>query len=264
MSAAKTVEDLFGIAGKVVLITGGARGMGRFIAETMVAAGAQVIISARKQAACDEAEAALSKLGSCRAIAADLSSAAGASELARKVAALTPKLDVLINNAGRTWGAKLEEFPDDQWSTVMTTNVQVPFTLVRDLLPLLRASASASDPARVINIGSMAGHVASRLNAYSYGASKAAIHHVTRMLASDLAAEHITVNTIAPGWFPTKMMGHISGNPEAEAGVLEQIPLGRFGTREDIGGMCVMLSSRAGAYITGALMALDGGMTGCR
>jgi NAD(P)-dependent dehydrogenase (short-subunit alcohol dehydrogenase family) len=173
-------------------------------------------------------------------------------------------LGVLINNAGRTWGNALESFPDKGWDSVWPINVQTPFRLVRDLLPQLKAAASQSDPARVINIGSVSGKAIEPLRAYSYVASKAAIHHLSRALAADLSMHNITVNAIVPGYFPTHMTDHMRDDPEAMTDLISRVPLGRMGAPQDIAGACIFLSSRAGAYITGAEIVVDGGMAGCR
>jgi NAD(P)-dependent dehydrogenase (short-subunit alcohol dehydrogenase family) len=164
-------------------------------------------------------------------------------------------LHILVNNAGKTWGAPLDRFPDKAWPGVLAVNVQAPFTLVRELLPLLQAAGSHADPARVINIGSIAGITAERLSAYSYSASKAAVHHLSRVLAAELGPRHITVNTVVPGFFPTEMTAHVHR---------DEVALGRLGRAEDIAGCCVFLASRAGAYVTGSELVLDGGMAGCR
>lgn len=273
-SMVQSPTSLFDVSGKVVLITGGAQGMGRMIAEGFVAGGAKVYITSRKAdvaAAAAEAMSAETRgaeargaPGACIAIARDLSSPEDATALARDIAEREARLDVLINNAGRTWGAPLATFPDKAWASVMAVNVQAPFTLVRDLLPLLRAAAAGAGPARVINIGSLAGRIVERLSAFSYAASKAAVHHLTRELAAELAGDRITVNTVVPGYFPTQMTSHIRAEEERLAGLVERIPLGRLGSAEDVVGACVMLSSRAGAYITGSEIVIDGGLAGCR
>jgi NAD(P)-dependent dehydrogenase (short-subunit alcohol dehydrogenase family) len=256
--------SLFDVSGKVVLVTGGAQGLGRMIAEGFVAGGASVFITSRKADIAAQAAADMSRTGICTAIARDLSAPEHATALAHEIAGLTDRLDVLVNNAGRTWGAPLEAFPDKAWASVMAVNVQAPFTLVRDLLPLLRAAAARSGPARVINIGSAAGKAVERLDAFSYAASKAAIHHLTREMAAVLAADGITVNTIIPGYFPTQMTSHIRAEEERLSELVDKIPLNRLGSAEDIAGAALMLASRAGAYITGAELVVDGGVVGCR
>ncbi len=255
---------LFDVSDKTILVTGGASGLGRMIAEGLVSAGADVLITSRNADAADAAAAEMRARGRCEAICSNLSSAEAATALATDVKARRQRLHVLINNAGRTWGAPLESFPDSAWSSVMTVNVQAPFTLVRELLPLLRAAGTPGDPARVLNVGSMAGMVVERINAYSYTASKAAIHHLSKVMAADLAEQNIAVNTIAPGYFPTKMMAHIRDDDEKLAELAGRVPFGRVGHSDDIAGLCVFLSSRASAYMTGTLIPLDGGLSGCR
>lgn len=258
------MNNLFAIKGKVALVTGGAQGMGRMIAEGLLRAGAKVYISSRKRDICVTAAEELSSLGSCIGLVAELDTAEAVIGLAEQLKAQESRLDILINNAGRTWGAPLDSFPDKAWSPVMAVNVQGPFTLVRELLPLLRAAAMPEDPARVINIGSLAGALAEPIQAYSYAASKAAIHHLSRVLAAELAPEFITVNAVVPGYFPTKMTAHLRDAEDLSAELQKRIPLQRLGTAEDIVGMCIFLSSRAGAYVTGSELSLDGGMLGCR
>jgi NAD(P)-dependent dehydrogenase (short-subunit alcohol dehydrogenase family) len=234
------------------------------IAEGLVRAGAKVYITSRKPDICENTARELSQLGTCLAIAADLNTPEAIVALANEVKSREPRLNILINNAGRTWGAPLESFPDKAWAPVMAVNVQGPFTLIRELLPLLGAAASAEDPARIINIGSLAGLRAERLSAYSYAASKAALHHLSRTLAADLAERHITVNSVVPGYFPTQMTAHIRKDDVETRKLLERVPLGRLGEADDIAGACIFLSSRAGRYITGSELVLDGGMSGCR
>jgi NAD(P)-dependent dehydrogenase (short-subunit alcohol dehydrogenase family) len=254
---------LFDVAGKIALVTGGAQGMGRMIAEGLVRAGAKVYISSRKADVVESAAHEMSMFGSCIGIVADLSTPEAAVALANEIKARESRLSILINNAGRTWGAPLESFPDKAWPSVMAVNVQGPFTLVRELLPLLKAAASEDDPARVINIGSLAGMQAERLSAYSYAASKAAIHHLSRVLAAELAEVRITVNAVVPGYFPTQMTAHIRAEEAENNKLIARVPLGRMGGADDIVGICIFLSSRAGRYITGAQIALDGGMASC-
>lgn len=258
-------NQLFDVAGKVALVTGGAQGMGRMIAHALVAAGARVYITSRNAEGAEQAAAELRELhqGECYGVGADLSTPEAAVALATELKSREPRLDILVNNAGKTWGAPLESFPDEAWASVMAVNVQGPFTLVRELLPLLDSAASAESPARVIIIGSVAGLKVEPLPAYSYVASKAAVHHLSRALATDLASHNITVNAIVPGYFPTKMTAHIRKQDEEAAALAKRIPLGRLGTPEDIGGLCLFLASRAGAYVTGALLPLDGGLSGC-
>jgi NAD(P)-dependent dehydrogenase (short-subunit alcohol dehydrogenase family) len=261
------MDALFDIRGRVVVVTGGAQGLGRMIAEGFVGAGAEVLVTSRQAevaaAAAQEMNAA-GGAGRCTGLAADLSTPEGAAGLVRQIGALVPAVHVLVNNAGRTWGAPFQGFPDKAWPGVMATNVQMPFTLVRDLMPLLRAAARPSDPARVINIGSLAGAAVEPISAFSYAASKAALHHLGRVLAAELGPEGITVNTVVPGYFPTRMTAHIRAKADAEAALVARVPLRRLGRAQDIAGMCIFLASPAGGYITGAELMLDGGMHGCR
>ena len=256
------LQELFSLEGKTALVTGGANGMGRMIAEGLVGAGARVLLTSRKAA---DAESAAAELGhGSVGIAADLTKADGCAELVERVQKECSTLQILINNAGRTWGNPLESFPDKGWDSVWPINVQTPFRLVRDLLPQLKAGGRQGDPARVVNIGSISGRAIEPLRAYSYVASKAAIHHLSRALAADLAAHNITVNAIVPGYFPTHMTDHMRDDPEAMTDLISRVPLGRMGTPQDIASACIFLSSRAGAYITGAELVVDGGMAGCR
>lgn len=258
------LQELFNLEGKTALVTGGANGMGRMIAEGLVAAGARVMVTSRKAADAEGAAKGLSGAQKAIGIAADLTTADGCAALVERVRQESDTLDILINNAGRTWGNDLESFPDRGWDTVWPINVQTPFRLVRDLLPQLKAGASDGDPARVINIGSISGKAIEPLRAYSYVASKAAIHHLSRALAADLFMHNITVNAIVPGYFPTHMTDHMRDDESAMTDLISRIPLGRMGTPQDIAGACIFLSSRAGAYITGAELVVDGGMAGCR
>jgi NAD(P)-dependent dehydrogenase (short-subunit alcohol dehydrogenase family) len=259
-----SLNSLFDIEGKIALVTGGVNGLGRMISEGLLRAGAKVYVTTRKRQAAEEAHTQLSTIGNCVVLTADLNTAQGAVELATRIRQLEPKLHVLINNAGKTWGAPLDSFPDSAWEGVITVNLQGPFTLVREFLPLLIAGASEEDPSRVINIGSLAGRVVEPISAYSYAASKAAIHHLSRVLAAELAPRHLTVNAIVPGYFPTHMTAPIRKNEAEMKALLDRVPLGRLGEADDIVGMCIFLASRAGRYVTGAELCVDGGMAGCR
>jgi NAD(P)-dependent dehydrogenase (short-subunit alcohol dehydrogenase family) len=257
-------SGLFDVRGKTALVTGGAQGMGHMIADGLVRAGATVYITSRKADICEGTALELRAFGQCYALPGELTTPEDVAALVKRLRERTQTLHILINNAGRTWGAPLESFPDKAWAGVMAVNVQTPFTLVRDLLPLLKAAARDDDPARVINIGSLAGRAVEKLNAYSYAASKAAIHHLTRVLAADLAQFNIAVNTIAPGYFPTQMTSHIQADERSLETLRSRIPLRRLGCGTDIAGTCLFLSSKAAAYITGAEIPVDGGMSGCR
>ncbi len=257
------MAGLFDVSGKTALVTGGSRGIGMMIARGLVGAGASVIVSSRKREDVEGAAAELSALGPCEAIVGDVSTPQGAGELAAAVREVFPSLDILVNNAGTVWGAPLEEFPASGWDRTMHTNVEGVFHLTVGLLDALRASASAEEPARVINIGSIDGIRTPAMENYSYSASKAAVHMLTRHLAKRLAAEHITVNAIAPGPFESKMMAFALGDPDTRAAIEGSVPLGRIGRPDDVAGLTLFLASRAGAYLTGTVIPLDGGITGC-
>jgi NAD(P)-dependent dehydrogenase (short-subunit alcohol dehydrogenase family) len=253
------VKDLFSLKGKVALVTGGSRGIGLMIARGFVAAGARVYISARKADDCQAAATELSKHGVCFAVPADLSTEAEARRLADKISAREPALHVLVNNAGANWGAPLAEFPDSAWDKVLALNVKAVFHLTRALLPQLEKAASAADPARVINIGSIDGLHVPALETYAYSTSKAAVHHLTRVLARKLASRKITVNAVAPGPFESKMMAQTLR--DFGAMIVESCPLKRIGEPEDMAGVAIYLASRAGAYVTGAVIPVDGGLS---
>jgi NAD(P)-dependent dehydrogenase (short-subunit alcohol dehydrogenase family) len=251
------MNDLFSIAGKTALVTGGSRGIGLMIARGYVEAGARVYISSRKADVLDEVAAELSKVGECHAIAADLSFEAECRRLAEAIAARESTLDILVNNAGATWGAPLEQFDEAAWERALALNVEGVFHLTKFLLPLLEEAGTADDPARVINIGSIDGIRVPLMENYSYSASKAAVHMLTRHLAKRLAPE-ITVNAIAPGPFESKMMAATleAFGEQIAAGT----PLKRIGRLDDMAGAAIYLASRAGAYLTGAVIPVDGGI----
>ena len=255
--------DLFDVSGKNALVTGGGRGIGLMIARGLVQAGVRVVIASRKAEDLEAAAAELRAFGDCEAIPADLSTPEGAGALAEAVRARFDALHILVNNSGATWGAPLEEFPASGWDRVINTNLEGMFHVTVGLLPALRAAASAEDPARVINIGSIDGIRVPLVENYSYSASKAAVHMLTRHLARRLASEQITVNAIAPGPFESKMMAFMLDTPEKRAEVARIVPLGRIGRPDDAAGLTVFLASRAGSYLTGAVIPLDGGITGC-
>ncbi len=255
------LTTLYSVADKTVLITGGVGGIGRMLSAAFAAAGARVWITGRKADALAEAVAAMSAEGAfVRGIVADLGTVEGVACIVAELTAAEQRLDVLINNAGQTWGAPLQDFPAKAWTPVMAVNVQAPFMLVQGLLPLLEAAASDESPARIINIGSIYAATTEVMTAYSYTASKAAIHQLTRVMAHDLAPRRILCNAIAPGLFPSKMTGFALKNDVAREALLKTIPLGRVGTAEDIAGLAMFLASRAGSYITGAIIPLDGGI----
>lgn len=258
--ASKLIERLFSVTGKVVLITGGSSGIGYMLASGFAEAGARVYVTGRKPDRLESARTALAALGDVHAIQSDLGTREGIETVVRGVATREPKLHVLVNNAGITWGGPLPTFPSDAWDSVMATNVRAPFALAQRLLPQLEAAGSDDDPARIINIGSISGISSQTMTAWSYGASKAAIHHLTIMLAAELAPKRILVNAIAPGFFPSRMTGFVLKNESLTSAMLRDIPLGRAGTAEDIAGLALYLCSRAGAYMTGNVIPLDGGI----
>ncbi|QYC39582.1 Rhamnolipids biosynthesis 3-oxoacyl-[acyl-carrier-protein] reductase [Nonomuraea coxensis DSM 45129] len=245
---------LFSVEGKTVVVTGGSRGIGRMIAAGFVAAGANVYISARKTA---EVEKTAAELG-CAAVPADLSTAEGRESLA---SAVDGPLHVLINNAGATWGAPLEEYPESAFDKLWNINVKGVFALTQRFLPRLRQAAGPDDPARVINVGSVDGIRVPVLPTYAYSSTKSAVHMLTRHLARHLAKEHITVNAIAPGPFESKMMAFALDDPGTRETIEAGVPLGRIGRPDDMAGTAIFLASRAGAYLTGTVIPVDGGIT---
>jgi NAD(P)-dependent dehydrogenase (short-subunit alcohol dehydrogenase family) len=250
---------LFSITGKIALVTGGSRGIGFMIARGFVEAGATVYISSRKAEVCDAVAKELSASGRCVSLPADLGTEAGARALASAFAEREQHLHILVNNAGANWGAPLTEYPDSAWDKVLALNVKSIFHLTRLLLPQLERAARPGDPARVINIGSIDGIQVPLLETYAYSASKAAVHHLTRVLAMQLASRNITVNAVAPGPFESKMMAETLDR--FRDAIVSSCPLGRIGEPEDMAGIAIYLSSRAGAYLTGTVIPVDGGIS---
>ena len=251
------MSDLFSIAGKTALVTGGSRGIGLMIARGFVEAGAKVYISSRKAEVCDEVAAELSKVGEAVSIPANLSTEDECRRLADAIAERESSLDILVNNAGATWGAPLADHDEAAWERVLSLNVKGVFHLTRFLTPLLQAAGTADEPARVINIGSVDGLHVPGMETYSYSASKAAVHQLTRHLAKRLAPE-VTVNAIAPGPFESKMMAatlEAAGDAIAAA-----VPMRRIGRPDDMAGTAIFLSSRASSYITGTVIPVGGGL----
>lgn len=257
------VENLFSVRGKTALVTGGATGIGRMIATGLVSAGANVLISSRKGADCERVAGGLNALGAGKAegFGGDVSSEAGIAALVADVKSRSGRLDILVNNAGAAWGEPLETFPYKAWAKVLDVNVTGVFHLTRELLPLLETSGTLEDPARIINLGSVMGTQPVSDGNYSYTASKAAVHHITRTLAGELAARHITVNAFAPGPFQSRMMNAFVGTDDKAAHIGAKVPLGRIGLPDDISGATIYLCSRAGRHVTGATLPIDGGQS---
>jgi len=259
-------KNLFSIEGKVALVTGGSRGIGEMIAAGFLANGAKVYISSRKADVCDATAKRLAEEygGTCVSLPANLAELDGIDALVTELKGREEQLHILVNNAGVSWGAPLDEFPENGWDKVMDTNVKGVFFLTQRLLPLLEAAATVDDPARVINIGSVDGIKTPVFDNFSYGPSKAAVHALTRQLAAHLTKRNIIVNAIAPGPFPTWMLstgvgtgGDVEGTDWSLVG--RGNPRGRVGTPEDIAGLAIFLSSRAGAYTVGEVITCDGG-----
>ncbi|GAB4513465.1 MAG: SDR family oxidoreductase [Roseibium sp.] len=258
-----TPDRLFGISGKIALVTGGATGIGRMAAQGLMAAGARVLIASRKEDACRAAAEELNGLGlsgKAEGFAGDVSTEEGVAALAEEVGRRVDGLPILMNNAGTTWGAPLGQFPYHAWERVMRVNVTGLFQLTQSLLPLLEAAAGDEDPARVVNVGSVMGETAHGDRAYSYAASKAAVHHLTRILAKELADKRITVNALAPGPFVSNMTAFATADEDVRSRVGAQVPLGRVGRPEDIAAAMQYLCGRGGAYVTGAILPLSGGI----
>lgn len=258
-----TPEYLFSLNGKTALVTGGATGIGRMAAEALLRAGARVLIASRKGEACEAVAAELNALdapGTAEGFAGDVSSEAGVVALVRAVQKRTDRLDILMNNAGVTWGAPLGQFPFAAWEKVHSVNVAGLFHLTQQLLPMLIASGSAEDPARVVNVGSVMGEVPMGDGAYSYSASKAAVLHLSKILAKELAGDNITVNALAPGPFVSRMTAFATHDEGMRGKVGTDVPLGRVGRDEDIAGCMLFLCGRGGAYVTGAVIPVSGGI----
>ena len=251
------MENLFNLNGKIALVTGGSRGIGAMIAEGFVRNGVKTYISSRKSDPCDKKAKELSKYGECISIPADLTDMNEMDKLVTKIQDKETKLNILVNNAGAAWGASFDDFPEIGWDTVMDTNVKSVFFLTQKLVDILEASASTSDPSRIINIGSIDGLGIPRAETYSYPASKAAVHQLTKVLANRLANRNINVNAIAPGPFESNMMAHTL--EEYGEQIRSSVPRGRIGVPEDMAGASIFLSSKASSYITGSIIPVDGG-----
>jgi NAD(P)-dependent dehydrogenase (short-subunit alcohol dehydrogenase family) len=251
---------LFSLSGKVALVTGGSRGVGLMIAEGLLRAGAKVYVSSRKKDACDRAARDLSPIGPCVPAPADVATIEGRAALVEAVRAREDRLHILVNCAGTAWGAPYAEYPESAFDKVLGLNVTATFALTRDLTPLLERAGTADDPARVVNVGSIAGLRVERLigtGTFAYSASKAALHHLTRTLAAELGPRHITVNAIAPGFFESRMTAEVLAR-RGDA-IVAACPLGRIGRPEEMAGIAIYLTSRAGAYTNGAVVPVDGG-----
>ncbi|MEE3327842.1 MAG: SDR family NAD(P)-dependent oxidoreductase [Myxococcota bacterium] len=251
--------DLFSVEGKTALVTGGGSGIGEMIARGFVQAGAKVYIASRKREVCEKIAAELSESGECIGLSADLQKSEECVRLANEIKDREGKLDILVNNAGANWGAPMSEFPSEAWDKVLGVNVKAVFELTRALVPSLERAASEEDPARVINIGSIDGIKPPLLDTFSYSASKAAVHQLTRVLAKKLSEKQITVNAVAPGPFQSRMMR--ATLDRFGDSIKKSTPMGRIGRPDDMAGIAIYLSSRAGAYVTGAVIPVDGGIS---
>jgi len=252
------VSQLFDISGKTALVTGGSRGIGLMIARGFVQNGAKVYISSRKAEACERAAEELSKYGTCIPLAHDLGSMAEVKALAEDIKAREKKLDILINNAGAAWAEPFETYSEAGWDKLMNVNLKAIFFLSQALLPELKAAGTADDPARIVNIGSIDGILQPQLESYAYSASKAAVHHLTHHLAKHLARDQINVNAIAPGPFETKMLAPVLAT--ARQAIESSVPRGRIGEDDDMIGAAIFFCSRASSFITGQVLAVDGGI----
>jgi len=253
-------DHLFSVSGKVALVTGGTSGIGRMMAESLVKGGAKVYLVARSADDCKRVAAELSKFGDCRGLPGDLSTLSGIKAIASAYAAEESRLDILLNNAGLHKVEPIDEFSEESWDYTLSLNLKAAFFLGQSLLPLLRRSGSAKDPARIVNIGSGHGLRVPRFESYAYQASKAGLFHLTRSLAGRLAREHITVNAIAPGVFLSRITQDFTDD-QVKA-IAQSVPLGRYGDADDIAGVIRFLCSRAGAYVSATVLPVDGGWTG--
>ena len=255
------MHPYFSLQGRTALVTGGTRGIGKMIAKAYVEAGATVYVCARDVEACRQTADELGALGRCYAVAANLATEEGVQQLATRRGEQMTHLDILVNNAGTTWGAPLESYPIKGWEKVMQLNVTSVFNCIQQFLPLLRKAGSPANPARIINIGSVAGISSFGEKAYAYGPSNAALHQLSRIRARELVSQHINDNVIAPGRFPSKMTQHIGNDEQALAQDTALIPMKRWGREEEMAALAISLASTAGAYMTGNIIPLDGGFS---
>ncbi len=254
------LEELFSLRGKTAVVTGGARGLGAMISTAFAGAGARVIVVSRSAVQPEQIGSGLNA-DNCVCVAADLRDLDSLRDAAAQIARIAPKLHILVNNAGAFSASDIAGVDGGRWDAEMALNVRAPFFMVQQLLPQLEAAAAPLDPARVLNIGSIAALWPKSTGAYAYGAAKAGLHQLTRTLASDLTARGVHVNAIAPGFFPTDMTaGLFDANPGSREATQAMVPARRFGTAGDIGGMAIALCSRAGAYLSGAILPLEGGL----
>ncbi len=253
------MKDIFSLNGRVALVTGGSRGIGAMIVQGFLEHGcSRVYITARKAAQCDEAARQLSQYGECISIPGDVSTLEGIQTLAAAISNREPRLDILVNNAGAAWGAEFDTFPESGWDKVVDLNLKTPFFLTQALAPQLRAAAATGHLAKVINIASIDGISINEMETYSYAGSKAGLIHMTKRMALRLIKDNIGVTAIAPGAFASEMNKVARDHADA---ISKMIPAGRVGTAEDMAGAAIYLASRAGDYVVGSTIIVDGGVT---
>lgn len=255
------MRDLFNVSGKIALVTGGSTGIGEMIARGLVENGAEMFIVARRHETISATVEKLSAFGTCVGIAGDLSTVSGIESVVKKLSAHTDRLDIVVNNAGCNWQEPIGSYSEQGWDKVMSLNLKSVFYMVQKTRPMLRAAGSQADPSRVINIASINGQRNPGLPTYAYSASKAGVIHLTQHLATDLSQDHINVNAIAPGLFPSEMTKGPLKNDAVRTKALAKIPRGRMGMPEDIAGTAIYLSTKASSWMTGQTLTLDGGQT---